>query len=90
MAKTSRERQAAYRARRNEGEGDRRLNMWISVKSDLALERLARRYGVTKRKMIEQLILFADDEIITQLQLDTPEWDAYFGTSYAVTEGKTT
>lgn len=78
MAKTSAERQAAYRARRNDGEGDHRINTWVSTEADLALERLANRYGVTKRKMIEQLVKFADNEIIKTLEIDTPEWDAYF------------
>jgi hypothetical protein len=77
MAKTSAERQAAYRARRNDGEGDRRINTWISTKADLSLERLAHRYGVTKREMIERLVISADNEILQTLQLDTPEWDAY-------------
>ena len=78
MAKTSAERQAAYRARRNDGDGDRRVNTWISTQADLALERLAHRYGVTKREMIERLVISADREIVKELQLDTPEWDAYF------------
>lgn len=78
MAKTSAERQAAYRARRNDGEGDHRINTWVSTKADLALERLANRYGVTKRKMIEQLATSADNEIIKTLEIDTPEWDIYF------------
>lgn len=77
MAKTSAERQAAYRARRNDGEGDRRINTWICTKADLALERLAHRYGVTKREMIERLVISADNEILQTLQLDTLEWDAY-------------
>lgn len=79
MAKTVAERQTAYRARRHEGEGDRRLNTWIRSAADLALERLARRYGVTKREMIERLASAADDEVLRTLVLDTPEWDAYFG-----------
>lgn len=78
MAKTSAERQAAYRARRNDGDGDRRINGWISTRADLALERLANRYGVTKREMIERLVISADEEIVQGLQLDTPEWDGYF------------
>ena len=50
MAKTVAERQAAYRKGRAEaGEnGERRLNTWVSTGSSLALDRLAKRYGVTK------------------------------------------
>ncbi|MDD5707050.1 MAG: hypothetical protein PHR35_14090 [Kiritimatiellae bacterium] len=78
MAKTSAERQAAYRSRRNDGEGERRLNGWISVKAYLALDRLARRYGVTKREWLERMVIAADDDVLRTLELDTPEWDAYF------------
>jgi hypothetical protein len=78
MAKTSAERQQEYRARRNDGEGDRRINTWISSKADIALERLATHYGVTKRQMIERLVIGADDDVITTLQLDSPEWNSYF------------
>jgi hypothetical protein len=46
MAKTTAERQAAYRSRRNDGEGDRRLNTWFRYKTHFALNRLAKRYGV--------------------------------------------
>lgn len=72
------QRQAAYRARRNEGEGDRRINAWISSAAALALARLARRYGVTQREALERLIKAADDEVLQGLELDSPEWDAYF------------
>jgi hypothetical protein len=77
MAKSPAERQAAYRARRNDGEGDRRLNTWIMSSADLALDRLARHYGVTRRVMLERLILEADDAILKGLELDSPGWDAY-------------
>lgn len=60
MAKSSAERQREYRARRTEGEGDRRINGWISTAADLALDRLARHHGQTRRGMLELLILTAD------------------------------
>lgn len=52
--------------------------------ADLALERLARRYGVTKREMIERLAAAVDDQVQRTLELDTPEWDAYFGRGTAL------
>lgn len=82
MAKSTAERQADYRARRvtaGEGSGERRLNTWVSTAAHLALERLARRYGVTQREMLERLILAEDEKILDSLEMDTPEWDAYFG-----------
>lgn len=79
MPQTTAQRQAAYRARRTTGDGDYRLNTWISTASHLALRRLARRYGVTRRALLERLILAADQELVDTLELDTPEWDHYFG-----------
>lgn len=80
MAKTVAERQAAYRKGRAEaGEnGERRLNTWVSTGSSLALDRLAKRYGVTKREMIERLVLEADQKIVGSLDPDSTEWGEYF------------
>jgi hypothetical protein len=81
MAKTAAQRQAAYRARRasGDGNGERRLNVWVSTGAALGLDRLARRYGVTKREVIERLLKAEDDRVLAGIELDTPEWDAYFG-----------
>ena len=80
MAKTVAERQAAYRkGRADAGEnGERRLNTWVSTSSFLALDRLAKRYGVTKREMIERLVLEADQKIVGSLDPDSREWEEYF------------
>ncbi|EGF30873.1 hypothetical protein IMCC9480_662 [Oxalobacteraceae bacterium IMCC9480] len=45
----------------------------------MALERLARRYCVTKQAMMERLINTEDERIMAQLNPDTPEWDIYEG-----------
>jgi len=80
MAKTVAERQAAYRKGRPvAGEnGERRINAWVSTAAFLALGRLARRYGVTQREMIERLVLESDQEIVDALDPDSAAWDAYF------------
>ena len=80
MAKTVAERQAAYRSRRPvAGEnGERRINAWVSTAAFLALGRLAQRYGVTQREMIERLVLNSDQEIVDALDPDSAAWDAYF------------
>jgi hypothetical protein len=82
MAKTAAERQAAYRARRpfagQDGNGERRLNLWLSTRADLALERLARRYCVTKSEIIERLAIADDDRILSTMDHDSPEWESYF------------
>ncbi|MCE3607014.1 hypothetical protein LXA47_25920 [Massilia sp. P8910] len=82
MPKTAAQRQAEYRARRPtaaDGNGGRRLNTWVSTAVHLALARLAHRYGVTQREMLERLVLAEDDRILAGIKMDTPEWDAYFG-----------
>ena len=82
MSKTTAQRQAQYRERRQtagpEGNGERQLSTWISTGAFLGLARLARRYGVTKRELIEGLIRIEDDRMIAPLEPDTPEWDEYF------------
>lgn len=80
-AQTNAERQAAYRYRRrlaNDGQGDRRLNTWISTEAHLALDRLARHYGVTQREIIERLANQADRVVVDRLELDSAEWNTYF------------
>lgn len=80
-SKTNRQRQAEYRARRAEaGEnGERRLNTWLPTGAMLALNRLARRYGVTQRETLVQLITTADKSILDELEPDSTEWQEYFG-----------
>jgi|APFre7841882590_1041340.scaffolds.fasta_scaffold07678_1 hypothetical protein len=79
MAKTSAQRQADYRSRRNDGEGTRRISTWISVRADFALQRLARHHGTSQREMIERLAIQTDDEMLKSLDLDSPEWNQYLG-----------
>ena len=80
QVRTVAERQAAYRQRRpTAGEnGERRLNMWVTTGTALALTRLARHRGVTQRAMLERLILEADRKIVGKLAPGTAEWDTYF------------
>lgn len=81
MGKSNAERQAAYRARRkeaNQGAGDRRLNTWVSAEADLALDRLAHHYGVTRRAMLERLITEADRLEWEALDPNSSEWKEYF------------
>jgi len=80
MAKTAAERQKDYRAQRPFAgdNGERRLNTWISSNAHFALDRLAVSYGVTKREMLEKLVIAADENAIKKLGgLDSPEGKAY-------------
>jgi len=83
VAKTAAQRQAAYRARRSsagrEGNGERRLGVWVESGVALALARLARHEGGTQRAVLERLIRQADERVLSGIELDTPQWDAYFG-----------
>lgn len=82
MAKPSAQRQKDYRAQRPfagpDGNGERRLNTWLSTAASQALHRLARHHGVTKRQVLEQLLSAADQKIIASLDLDTQAWNSYF------------
>lgn len=40
---------------------------------------LLARYCVTNKEMLEKLIEIADKDIRSTLDIDTPEWDAYYG-----------
>ncbi|NRO99465.1 hypothetical protein GWC77_26655 [Paraburkholderia sp. NMBU_R16] len=80
MGTTSAQRQAKYRqSRAYAGDnGERRINTWVSSGTALALGRLAKRYGVTQREMLERLVLAADQQILTTLDPDSSEWKEYF------------
>jgi hypothetical protein len=82
MAKTAAQRQAAYRTRRphagNDGNGERRLSVWIDTGASLALARLARRYAVTQQALIERLVIAEDERILAGIELDSAQWRAYF------------
>ena len=76
MALTNSERQARYRAKRRAGRNDEfQLNTWISIEAFIALSRLARHRGETKRAALEQLILQADKEVLDSL--DDQEYEHY-------------
>ena len=77
MAKTVAERQRGYRAHQQIGD-DRRLNTWITAQAYSALERLSERRGITKRKMIELLLITVDIDVSAISKLNVTEWDAYF------------
>ncbi len=81
MAKTAAERQAVYRAKRPfagaDSNGERRLNLWVNTGTALALKRLAKRYGVTQREMLERLVTATNEEVLRTLA-EGKEWDDYF------------
>lgn len=83
-AMTGAERQAAYRQRRKGSRygsmnciDDWELRTWITMGAFLALARQARHYGVTKRKMLEQLIDAGEDKTYHEIK-GTPAQKAYW------------
>lgn len=77
MAMTPAERQRRYRAARKSADGplERQITMVLGVHADLALARLAKRTGKTRRALVEQLILAEQDRILSELP--GREADAY-------------
>ncbi len=72
MAMTNAEKQANYRQRKiKEGDGER-LQAVISLHAKLAIERLARHYGITQAALIERLAMDEQKRVT-----DTLEGDAY-------------
>ena len=67
MASSNKERQAKYRANRAtagpKGDGERRLEFWIASAAYFALGRVAKHRKLTKRAVLEALILREDDQI---------------------------
>lgn len=82
MAKTTAERQAAYRERQDsggvDGNGQRRVSMWLSTEAALALRLLSSRYGVKQRELVENMLLAEDERILATMKIATTEWDSYF------------
>ncbi len=72
MAMTNAEKQANYRKRKiKEGEGER-LQVIISLHAKLAIQRLAKHYGITQAALIERLVMNEQKRVT-----DTLESDAY-------------
>lgn len=81
MAKTAAERQKQYReSRQSAGKnGERRVTAYVSTAAALALQRLARSYGVTQREILEKLLIAEQDKVLKGLNLDSPEGRKYLG-----------
>ncbi len=78
MAKTSAERQAAYRTRHlKDGEGER-LNVVVSLSAAMALRRLAAHGGTSQRHVLETLLAEAQTKATSRMSADqqTAYYDA--------------
>ena len=77
-SKTAAQRQAARRHRLRVQENQQRLNVWLEAAACGALRRMARRDAVTQSQCLERLLREAEDRFLAKLELDSPEWEAYF------------
>lgn len=59
--------------------GERRLQLTLSSRADLAIDRLARLHQIGRRDVIERLVLAADERVTTRMDIDSDEWAHYFG-----------
>ncbi|ECH3817567.1 hypothetical protein FPC62_26740 [Salmonella enterica] len=80
MALSNKERQKQYRNSRNSrgGLGDSRINTFVTFEANNNLNRLSRYYNLSKRQVLELLINTANQKLIDNLEIDSPEWDKYF------------
>ena len=76
---TNAQRQSNYRKSTYEA-GLYKINSVIDSTAHFALARLAKHYAVTQRKIIEDLIVKADERIRKKMEIDTPAWDEYHNT----------
>lgn len=60
-------RQAEYRKRHIKEGSDQRLNVILDLQAKLALERMAKHYGVTNKNVLERLLLEAQSQLIAQM-----------------------
>jgi hypothetical protein len=62
---------------RVEGLGQQHVHIWISDGVYLALERLAKCYGITKKDMLEKLIVDEDEKVLHGTNLESAEGQRY-------------
>jgi hypothetical protein len=81
MVKTTAERQKQYRVSRQFAgdNGERRVSAYVSTRAASALHRLANSYGITKRELLERLLIAEEEKVLKGLELDSPEVRKYLG-----------
>ena len=78
MAMSNAERQRQYRKRQRRDVESREIRARVNAGAKLALDRLARRDGVTQGEVLERLLDEAEREYLRSLDQNSPEWKAYF------------
>ena len=71
MAKTAAERQREFRAKRQfagpDGNGEREIKAWVSTNAYLTFKRLAERYGITNRDLLEKIIRSEEEKVLKKI-----------------------
>lgn len=62
--KDNAKRQAEYRKRRIKEGSDQRLNVILDLAAKLALERMAKHYGVTNKSLLERVLLETQSRLV--------------------------
>ena len=65
--KDNAKRQAEYRQRRLKEGSDQRLNVILDLHAKLALERMARHYGVSNKELLERVLLATQSQLIADM-----------------------
>lgn len=87
QAMTNAERQARYRSRQQMGIAPKsdsprsksNLNVWVDSYAHFNLDRLAAIQGIKPAALLEKLIHDAHMAYSKSLEIDSPEWLAYYG-----------
>lgn len=75
--KDNAKRQAEYRKRHIKEGSDQRLNVILGLDAKLALERMAKHFGVTNKNVLERLLLEAQSRLIEDM--DDEHQTRYYG-----------
>lgn len=78
MAKSSAQRQKAFRDKHLKTYNSRRISSVISASAHRALQRLSKKANLSMQEIIETLVLSEDSAVKQKLKVDTPEWNDYF------------
>lgn len=74
-------RQAEYRKRHIKEGSDQRLNVILDLQAKLALERMAKHYGVSNKELLERVLLETQSQLMADM--DGEQQTRYFLTSPA-------
>ena len=64
---TNKERQAAYR-KKARSNNQHRINAFVSTEAGVALGCLSRHYAITKREILEKLLIEAHERVLAEIE----------------------